>query len=134
MRVRKLEPNEHHRLDALELGGEWLPQRDNSHVYVAEVENEIVGFWIIQTLVHADPCWVHPKWRGRGTFSAIWNKIQEDFADWSLLSMTADSRVAKALEYLGFRFIGLIYQKVIYGTKRQRKSGNGREHAPKPSS
>lgn len=72
-------------------------------VVVAEEEGEIVGFGVMQKVVHFEPFWVSPKYRGKSVFRLMLAKLVELFdpCEPGALCTTEDYRVAKLIEHIG---------------------------------
>lgn len=51
-----------------------VPTPETSAIVVAEVENEIVGFLVLQVQLHTEPLWIHPRYRG----VVSWRRMLEE--------------------------------------------------------
>ncbi len=103
-----LDSSEYHRLSGIEWYGEGkpLPQPGVSFIAVAEAGPDIVGFWVAQAHVHAEPVWVKKTHRG-GTVGVRMMKLMRetlraDGVTGAYLS-TEDPKVAGYLGRLGLK-------------------------------
>jgi hypothetical protein len=71
---RELPPEEFHRLQGHEaLKGVGVPSPDTARILIAErASGEIVGFQMLVTVVHLEPIWVHPDYRGSMLPVRLW--------------------------------------------------------------
>lgn len=69
MDIRFLEPNEYHLLEEIfkEYQGD-LPSPNLSKIAIAEDENGIAGFFVLQLIPHCEPMWIRPDKQG----SMLW--------------------------------------------------------------
>jgi len=116
--IRLLKPSEYGRLKGLRGSGlpdndEWVPDPKFSSVVIAELKGKIVGFWVIQEMIHVDPVWTDPDYRGNLTWR-MWNKVkglighspvyvflQPTYSGWQ--------KKKTAIKHLGFDYVGQLY-------------------------
>lgn len=74
MTYRELQPEEYAKLEGHPaLKGVGVPSPDVARVVIAEDHNgEIVGFQMLVTVVHLEPIWVHPDYRGSMVPVRLW--------------------------------------------------------------
>lgn len=117
-KLRQLKPSEYGRLKGLRGSGlpdndEWIPDPKFSTVIIAEKKGEIVGFWVIQEMVHVDPVWTKEDYRGNLTWR-MWNKVKGLIGDgpvYVFLEPTHSGWEKKktAIKHLGFTYVGQLY-------------------------
>jgi hypothetical protein len=71
---RELQPEEFYKLEGHEaLKGLEVPSPDAARILIAErVDGTIVGFQMMVTVVHIEPIWVHPDYRGTMVPIRLW--------------------------------------------------------------
>lgn len=117
-KLRLLKPSEYKRLKGLRGSGlpdndEWIPDPKFSSVIIAEMKGKIVGFWVLQEMLHVDPVWTDPDYRGNLTWR-MWNKMKGLIGDspvYVFLEPTYSGWQKKktAIKHLGFKYVGQLY-------------------------
>lgn len=81
MTIRELRPDEWLRLEHHPaLHGYALPDPATSKILIAEGAGEIVGFWILVQVVHAEPIWIAPSHRSTTLAGRLWTHLREILA------------------------------------------------------
>ena len=117
MIYRELRPEENQRLEGHPaLNGLGVPSPDVAKIVIAERENgEIIGFQMAVTVVHLEPIWVHPDYRGSMVPMRLW-KTATRLLDALLIKVafcfSEDSTIANYLSRLGLR--ELPYKTHVY--------------------
>ena len=116
--LRLLESYEYHRLNELRGAGlpdndEWIPRPEFGKVIIAELQGEIVGFWVIQQMIHVDPVWVKPDLRGNLTWR-MWNAVRKIVGHTPVYVSVAPNysgwqKTVSTIKHLGFEFLGQLY-------------------------
>lgn len=107
MVIRALPPDEWHRLDGTELGGEvrCLLSHDVAKVLVVEDEGEIVGCWAVLTVRHLEGFWVAPSRRRDASVKrALLGTMQQWLAKEqveAVITGASNETVGRYLERLG---------------------------------
>jgi len=73
--TRMLKPEEYHLLEKIPqktFSGDWIPHPDHSRIVVAERRGQIIGFLVIQEVVHLEPIWIAPSWRKKSVAARLW--------------------------------------------------------------
>lgn len=101
--MRLLDSSEHHRLSGIEWYGKDrpLPHSGASKVVVAERGQEIVGFWLAQAHVHADPVWVREDHRGGSVGVRMMRLMAKALKDDGVEGAYISTDIPKVGEYLG---------------------------------
>jgi hypothetical protein len=107
MTIRELEPEEFHRLEGHPALNGLMPQASACRVVIAEnASGEIIGFQMLTFVVHLEPVWVHPSYRGGLLVGRMW-KLATKLLDHLRVSVgfcfCEDPTVADYLQRLGLR-------------------------------
>lgn len=77
MTIRRLAAAEFSRLaEHPLLEGIGLPDPRHSVIVVAEEGAEIVAFWVTVEVLHIEPVWISPKYRGGGLVRRLWRAVK----------------------------------------------------------
>ena len=69
MTIEELEPDEWWRLGVVfveEFGTQEVPDPKRTKIYVGVEDGRVVGFFLMERVIHAGPFWVAPNHRGKG--------------------------------------------------------------------
>lgn len=102
---RELQPEEYHKLDGHEdLTATGVPSPDVSRIMVAERhDGTIVGYIMAVTVVHMEPIWVHPDYRGTMVPVRLWRKLVDALLTPVMYCFSDTSTIAGYLTRLGLR-------------------------------
>lgn len=107
MIYRLLEPHEYSKLLGLgEMNEDLLPHPEQSIVVVAERDSQIVAFWVLQHLAHAEPVWIHPDHRNSTIGYGLWRRVRALLDASHTLGAFCCAETPEVAEYLlrlGFR-------------------------------
>lgn len=77
MIIRALQPEEYAKLqDHPGLNGHPLPDPATSTILIAERGEEILAFWTLVQIVHAEPIWIAPAHRNRLVLKRLWSALR----------------------------------------------------------
>ena len=105
---RELQPDEFYKLEGHEaLKGVGVPSSDCARILIAEREDgTIVGFQMLVSVVHLEPIWVHPDYRGSMVPIRLWKaatRLVDALRIKMAFSFSQDSTIAGYLDRLGLR-------------------------------
>lgn len=97
------------------LHGLALPDPSAARLIVAEEAGEIVAYWFLVAVLHAEPIWIAPQYRGTTLVKRLWQRLRSciDTCAPSAFCFSEQSRpeVGRYLERLGLRRLNYeIYQ------------------------
>jgi hypothetical protein len=114
--IRLLHPDEYHRLaDHPSLGGLQLPSPDLAKIIIAEDGDTIVGYWSLIQVVHMEPIWIDPKYRGSTLAGRLWSamcQVLDALQITVAYSFSASTEISGYLARLGLR--PLPWQVFVY--------------------
>lgn len=110
---RELEPDEFSTLEGHPALNGLLPSPDVARIMVAErADGTIVGFQMAITVVHMEPIWVHPDYRGTMVPIRLWKKLVDALRLSVFYCFSDNSTIAGYLRRLGLR--ELSYKTFIF--------------------
>lgn len=99
--VRRLRPDEYNRLVGIMPEDLWIPDPSISSITIAEEADEIVGFWVAQSVVHLEPVWIKPERRGGTILGEMWKEMRGGLT--RAYAFSTCEKISGYLERLGFR-------------------------------
>lgn len=73
--IRTLSPSEYARLGGIMPNDDWIPNSSTSVAIVAERDDEIIGFWIAQPVIHTEPVWIKRGERNGLVLGLMWRRM-----------------------------------------------------------
>lgn len=109
MEIRLLKKNEYHKLEGLIHLHDWIPDPRDSEIVVAEDNGEIVGFWVLQLKLHAEPVWIKDEYRNGSLGFRMWKYVIRITGDIPLYAHSAIDAINGYLKRLGWKERGTLF-------------------------